>query len=335
MKRKAKIVFIGFGIMVLGVFCFFFGGWARPAEEITWGVVFSQKHAQLLGLDWKETYLSLLDDLGVRALKLVAYWDLLEKEKDHYDFGDLDWQIERARKRHAQILLVIGRRVPRWPECHLPDWAKELPEAEQQKRVLKLIAEIVKRYQANSAIWAWQVENEPFFPFGKCPPPDQDFLKKEITLVKALDKKGRPVVVTESGEFPLWFKAAKFGDIVGHTLYRKVWVKELGFYFHYPFPPVYYGRKAWLIDKIFGKKVICVELQAEPWGPKLLYDLSLKEQEKTMNLERFKDVLQYARRTGEDTFYLWGGEWWFWLKEKQQDPQIWEEAKSLFKNQGS
>jgi len=30
-----------------------------------------------------------------------------------------------------------------------------------------------------------------------------------------------------------------------------------------------------------------------------------------------------------DTIYLWGSEWWYWLKEKQNDPKIWEEAKNL------
>ena len=132
---------------------------------------------------------------------------------------------------------------------------------------------------------------------------------------------------------PLWFKAARLGDIVGHTLYRKVWVKELGIYFSYPFPPVYYARKAWLVRKIFKKPVICVELQAEPWGPVLLYDLPLEEQKKTMNLERFKKVIEYVRNTGENTFYLWGAEWWYWLKEKHKDSQIWEEAQKLFKSQ--
>jgi len=27
---------------------------------------------------------------------------------------------------------------------------------------------------------------------------------------------------------------------------------------------------------------------------------------------------------------LWGGEWWYWMKEKQNQPEIWQEAKKLF-----
>ena len=49
-----------------------------------------------------------------------------------------------------------------------------------------------------------------------------------------------------------------------------------------------------------------------------------------MNLEQFRKNIEFAQRTGLDTFYLWGGEWWYWLKEKQNQPEIWEEAKTLF-----
>ncbi|KKU86167.1 MAG: hypothetical protein UY15_C0014G0009 [Parcubacteria group bacterium GW2011_GWA2_47_9] len=75
-----------------------------------------------------------------------------------------------------------------------------------------------------------------------------------------------------------------------------------------------------------------MELQAEPWGPKLLYDSPLEEQEKTMNLEQFSYMIDFAKRTGLDTFYLWGGEWWYWMKEKQNNPAIWNEASKLWPN---
>jgi len=329
MKKFLKIILLFILLLLFFLGCFFFIGKLKPAEKINWGIVFSQKHSEFLGLDWKENYLAILDDLKAKHLKLVAYWDLIEKEEGIYDFEDLDWQINEATKRNAKVLLVIGRRVPRWPECHVPNWAKNSTENIQQQKVLDLIKQIVLRYKDNSTIDSWQVENEPFFPFGECPPLDKKFLKKEVDLVKSLDNQ-RPVIISESGEFLLWFSAAKFGDIVGHTLYRIVWVQELKIYFSFPFPPVFYGRKAWLINKLFDKKVICVELQAEPWGPILLYDLPLKEQKKTMDIERFKKNIKFAKNTGIDTFYLWGTEWWYWMKEKQNDSQIWNEAQDLF-----
>ena len=62
----------------------------------------------------------------------------------------------------------------------------------------------------------------------------------------------------------------------------------------------------------------------------LLYDSPLEEQKKTMNLEQFRYNVDFAERTGLDEFYFWGGEWWYWMKNRQGQPQIWQEAKKLF-----
>lgn len=295
-----------------------------------WGVNFSQKHAEHLGLDWRSAYLALLDDLGIKRIKLITHWDQLEPEREYFYFDDVDWQIQEAKTRGTKLLLVIGMKTPRWPECHIPEWAKNLSKKEQQERILNLLKNVVLRYKESEAIWAWQVENEPFFPFGDCPWADRGFVAKEVSLVKSLDNQKRPVVITDSGEGSLWFTAAYLGDIVGITTYKKVWVWQIGFYVYYPIPEIYYYRKAKLIEKIFGDRVIDVELQAEPWGPKLLYDLPVEEQEKTMNHEQFKRIINFAKGMGFDEFYLWGSEWWYWLKEKQNSPVIWNEARKLF-----
>jgi len=330
LKKILKKVLLAFLVVFLLLLGYFFVGVTKPAKEITWGVNFSQKHAELLGLNWKETYLALLDNLGVKNLKVAAQWDLIEQEKDKYNFEDLDWQVQKAEQTGAKILLVIGIKTGRWPECHIPDWAKNFSKEEQQKEILEIIEEIVSRYRFTKSIDMWQVENESFFPFGECPWADKEFLKKEIALVKSLDLQKRPVLISDSGEGSFWIQSARLGDIVGTTMYKKVWFHQLKTYITYPFPSTFYNRKALYIDKIFGKKVIVVELQAEPWGPKLLYDLPLAEQQKTMNLEQFKYNIEFAEKTGLDTFYLWGGEWWYWMKVRQNQPEIWEEARRLF-----
>jgi len=330
MKRTYKIILFGVLTLFFILVGYFFVGQPPQAGKIDWGVNFSQQHSEFLGLDWQENYLALLDDLKVKNIKLLTQWDLLEPEKDQYSFDDLDWQITEAEVRGAKILLVIGMKTGHWPECHLPDWAKNLAKEEQQKKILELLQNIVLRYRDQSSIWAWQVENEPFFPFGECPWQDEEFLKKEISLVKSLDSQKRPIVVSDSGEGSFWLSAAKLGDIVGTTMYKKIWFDLLGRYVSYPFPPVFYWRKAEIIKKLFNKKVMVVELQAEPWGPKLLYDLPLSEQEKTMNLEQFQKNIEFAEKTGLNTFYLWGGEWWYWLKEIKKDSRIWDGARTLF-----
>lgn len=330
MEKSFKMILLGILIIFLLFVGYFFIGTAPSAKEITFGVNFSQKHSQNLNLDWKENYLALLDDLEIKDIRLTTHWDLLESEKDDFYFDDLDWQIEEAEKRNVKIILVIGMKTGRWPECHLPEWVKNLDKNQQQERILNLIEKIVSRYQEKSSIIVWNVENEPLFPFGECPFVDKNFLKKEIAKTHSLDLQKRPILISDSGEGSLWIESAKLGDIVGVTMYKKVWFREVGIYVSYPFPPVFYWRKAQLIKKIFKKDVISIELQAEPWCKNLLYNCSLEEQEITMNLKQFKYNIEFAKRTGINKFYLWGSEWWFWLKENQQKPEIWEEAKKLF-----
>jgi hypothetical protein len=332
MKKISKILIGVFvAVMVVGVGWFFIGS-VEQSENIVWGMNFSQKHTQDFGMDWQETYFALLDDLGVEKIKIITHWDLLEPNKDEFYFDDLNWQIEEAEKRDVEILLAIGMKTGRWPECHIPEWAKKLDEKEREQRVLKLIVEIVENCKNSQSIVYWQVENEPFFAFGECPKINIKFLQKEIDLVKSLDNKDRPIIISESGEFSFYTKSARMGDVVGITMYKTAWFEELKTYIKYPFPSIFYARKAKIIEKVFEKEVICIELQAEPWGPVLLYDLPIEEQNKTMNLELFKENIEFAKNTGLDEFYLWGGEWWYWLKTTQDNSEIWDYAKTIINN---
>jgi hypothetical protein len=342
-KSKKSLVLVLLAVLLLAVFGYLFLGSVPMAKEIKWGVNFSQKYASQLGLDWKEVYSALFSDMGVKNLKVAAYWDLFEPEKEKFYFDDLDWQVDQAKKAGAKLILIIGMKTSRWPECHIPSWAKGLPKSDQQKEILRILEKVVLRYKDSDTIAAWQVENEPFFPFGECPWTDKKFLKEEIEKVKSLDSSAKPVIVSDSGEGSLWINAAKTGDIVGTTMYKKVWFtfpsflykyfgkyNKMGFYVYYPFPPVFYGRKAEIINKIFHKEVICIELQAEPWSNVFITDLPLKDQEITMNLDKFKYNMEFAKKTGLREFYLWGTEWMYWMKTKQNDPRIWDEAKKLF-----
>ncbi len=320
------------GIFFIVAFLFLFVGEAQEAEKIRWGVNFSKKHAENLGLNWKMVYTALLDELEVKRLKVSFDWDELEPQKDEFFFGNADWLVKEAEKRDAQLLLVIGMKTMRWPECHLPEWARELSKEEQQREILELLEALVERYRDLPAVWAWQVENEPLFPFGECPWRDTQFLGKEVKLVKSLDL-GHPVVISDSGELSLWIQAARIGDIVSTTMYRKVWFEEIDRYIEYPVPPVFYGRKTQVVKTLFDKEVIVGELQAEPWGPgKLLYDTTIEEQDRAFDLAQFHKNIEFATQTGFKEFYLWGAEWWYWRKEKASDPTFWDEAIPLFTN---
>jgi hypothetical protein len=340
MKKILKVFLICLGIVIAilaVIFCYFFVGSAPVQKNITWGVDFSQMQAESLKLNWKDAYSAIINDLGVKNIKLHTQWDWVEGNKGSYYFNDIDWQLATAQSKNVKIIYVVGIKSGRWPECHIPDWASNLTEKDQQQEALNYIKETVLRYKDNTAIIDWQVENEPLFNFGQCPAwyyDDGSFLTQEVALVKLLDP-SRPVIISDSGEQSDWFGVAKIGDIVGITMYRDVWAHitaTLGFNISYPLPPVNYYRKALLINKIFGKKVICIELQAEPWASKPFYDVPLSEQEETMSPQLFLNNVEYAKATGLDTFYFWGVEWWYWLKTTQNQPQIWNEAQKLFTN---
>lgn len=299
-------------------------------NELKYGITFSKKQAESLGLDWRKAYLAALDELGVKKIRLPAYWDEIEKNGGEYFWDDLDWQIAEAEERGAEIILAVGGRLPRWPECHFPGWTEGLTKEEREAKILSYIEKVVSRYKANKRIAAWQVENEPFLAhFGDCPEVDGEFLNKEIALVKSLD--GRQIIVTDSGELSIWIPAARRADIFGATMYRDTYSRHLKRYIHYPFAPGFFRFKK-NITRLFAKpdKWVVIELQAEPWGPVPYQNLSREERDRTMNLEKFREIIEFARFSGFKEFYLWGVEWWYWEKEANNDNSLWEEAKKLF-----
>jgi hypothetical protein len=330
MFRRRRLFFIILSVLFSAVFAFLFIGEAKEAENITWGVNFSQKQATYLNSDWKETYGALLEDLNVKNLKIAAHWDILEPKNQEFFFKDLDWQLNEAERVGAKILLAIGMKTPRWPECHIPEWANTFTKEELREEILEMLETVVLRYKDHEALFAWQVENEPLFPFGKCPWRDFSFLQNEVNLVQSLDSE-HEVFVSDSGELSLWMNAARLGDKVAVTLYKRIWSKELHTFLTTPFPPISYQRKAWLIEKLFGKEVIVGELQAEPWVKEELENSTFKEQEKTMSLTQLQKNIAFAKNTGLDTFYLWGAEWWYQMKKIHGREEFWQEAKKLFK----
>lgn len=328
MKKNLKKFLFALSIFFLCFFGFLFFWHPKIPEKIDWGVLFSQKQCEYLNLDWKKVYLEILDDLKVKNIKLISHWDLIEPKEGKFNFEDLDWQIREAEKRNVKVILVIGMKTGRWPECHEPDWIKNQESKVKNQKLLEYIEKMVERYKNSSAILAWQVENEPFFPFGICPKIEKNTVKKEFELVKTLDS--RPTVFVDSGEYSFWINAAKLADIVGTTLHRKVYSDQLKIYFSLPFPPSYYFLKKFFINKFFKKEVILAELQAEPWcKTPFLLECPEKDQEITMNLEQFKKNIEFAQKANFNKIYLWGVEWWYQKKIKNQ-PQFWEKVKEIF-----
>lgn len=324
-----KIFLLIFVLIILGIF-YFSRSIGVPAT-LHYGSSFSRFHSDELGLDWKETYLAVLNDLGVRRFRFSAHWPLTEPEKDKYNFEELDFQMNEARKAGASVILAVGRRLPGWPECHEPEWVKSLSQSEKQERILKIITTVVERYKSYGNILYWQVENEPyltFFSHFHCGDLDEGFLGKEIELVRQLDP-SKPIIITDSGEFGPWYKAYRRGDAFGSSMYLYIWNRVIG-PFRYPITPGFFRLKKAIVEKIYGPKPsMVIELSGEPWLLQPIAETPLETQLQRMGIDKFNEMVEFSSKTGFDTFYLWGAEWWYWLKKNGHE-EHWLRAKELF-----
>lgn len=335
MKTKTKIIVtVLIIVLILSVAALYL--LRRPSGTVTknfhWGVAFSRIFSEEIGLDWQQNYLAIVNDLQPEYLRLPVYWQDIEQEPGKFNFSYYDWMISEAQRKNIKLVLVIGRKTPRWPECNLPDWVNKKDLESQKAPIIRMITEVVNRYKDTPNLYAWQVENEPFLNFGECPLMGGDFLDREIAKVRELDP-GHPIMVTDSGELSYWTQAAKRADVFGTTMYLIVHSQKWG-YIEYHLPPIFFWLKANIVHFLYPNKPIIVsELQAEPWGPNLLYDISVEEQMKTMNYPQFVKCINYAQQVGFPDIYLWGAEWWYWMKIHENRPEYWDYVKQLLNRQ--
>ena len=45
-------------------------------------------------------------------------------------------------------------------------------------------------------------------------------------------------------------------------------------------------------------------------------DTPIAEQYKSMNMDTFRNNIDFARRVGFPEVYLWGVEWWYWIRDR-------------------
>lgn len=328
---KKKVIIISSLIVLVTLITLYFLMINKPIpKNITYGVSFNTLYARELGLNEREVYDAILQDLDVKHLRLAAHWDLIEPEDDKWNFSEIDYQVNRAIAEGADIILGVGRRLPRWPECHTPSWAENLEWADQKEEIKEYIETVVNRYKGYKNIIYWQVENEPFLDvFAKehCGKLDVDFLDEEIALVKSLDD--RKILVTDSGNIGTWKGAYQRGDLFGTSVYVYLWNPEVG-----PFktflPPSWYRMKQTLMEWFYGdKEVLLIELSLEPWLLQPVVETPFEIQLERMNIDKFDEIIKYAKNTRFEKQYLWGAEWWYYMKSLGYE-DFWDHAKKIY-----
>src|SRR3989344_8382272 len=231
--RTHYIIF--FAVIILFLLILILANWNFGVDKnIIWGATFSKKQSDHLDIDWKLVYSKMIDEMPFKILRIPIYWDEIEKKPGEFDFSDYAWMFDLARSKEIEIVPVIGRRVPRWPECHTPEFYQNLSSNDIKQKILNLITLEIEQFKSYDNIKKWQIDNEPFLDFfGECPLTDENLIKKEIALVRELD--ARPILITESWELSSWLNGARLADILGVSMYRETWNKNWG-WFQYPLP---------------------------------------------------------------------------------------------------
>ncbi len=297
--------------------------------ELELGASFSLHRCSELGLDKKAVLRAALEDLGLRRFRLMSYWNIHEQRQGEYDFEELDWQLDMIAKYSGKVTLAVGKRQPRWPECHIPDWALALPKEAWYEALYAYLEVVINRYKHHPALHSWQLENEALLKsFGYCR--DNDYnrtrLRQEAALIKRLDP-DHPLIMTLSDSWGLPWRRPR-PDQYAMSLYRATANKRKAIKQSIR-PALFYRTRAWLIRLIFRRPAFIHELQAEPWTGSGITKASLDEQFLTMNADRLKANVGFAARTGMNPIDLWGLEWWFWLKEVHSQPELWNTVKQL------
>ncbi len=333
-RRKWQRVLLYFLLALLAIYSLhkLVSATIPEVKNPNWGVSFSVKYAEELGVDWKKNFTALLDDLQIKNYRLMSHWDRTEPRNNHFEFSELDWQMNEVAKRGGKVSLAIGMRQPRWPECHKPDWVKTLDKTTEDKEIMEFTLKTVNRYKNHPALASYQLENEAVNSwFGSCTPEDidQKRLEQEFAAVKKADP-NHSVYMSLSDQHGLPL-GKPVPDEYGFSVYRIVWNEKTGplkFYVTYPTPVWYHRLRAWWIQTFKDRDIFIHELQIEPWGPKATVDLSVEEQNRSMAPKQIRQNVRFARKIGKPEIYTWGGEWWYWRKENLKDPSIWEAVRT-------
>ena len=329
---------------------------AAAPEPNQVGTTFSTRQCQYLGVDPRETLKAILQN-RLELIRFAAYWDEIEPREGAYDFSSLDWQIALAKAKHVPVVLTIGMKAPRWPEFFIPAWLmKDLTprrggniaqDPRLRAATLKFLEAAVRRYREEDSIHYWQVENEPMDRVG-----DEfwwispAFVRQEVELVRGLDPRHRPIVLTTVTYPNPWLRhfmylfirhdtideSLTMGDILGVNVYPVVghrwFMFKTSYYWTTPQERQAYLTSIMKRPKRGNKPVWVTELQAEPWEPGALV-YTRPAPPPTGNPAIMQQAMDEMDLLGIHTVLLWGAEYWQFRKARYQDTHWWDAVRHL------
>lgn len=288
------------------------------------GASLSLKQCRNFGVEPVRVLRAAVKELGIKRFRLMSYWDEIEKVPGTYDFTELDKQVAAVERAGGTITMCLGARQPRWPESHWPDWTLKLTTANRNAALIAFISTTVKRYRYKHVVVSWQLENEALLKnFGKNGDFDRARLRNEYVLVSQIGGL-KPIIMTTSTSWGIPLRKP-IPNIVGFSFYRVTFDK--GAYRKSIYQPWIFKLRALLIKLLWRRPSFIHELQAEPWGPKNIWEMDDAEKAKSMSPETLAENIQAAIATKLPTIDLWGLEWWY-AEKKQGNSKPWQTVKA-------
>src|SRR5205814_3670091 len=327
------------------------------------GISFSPSRAGYLGLDYRSAF-KRLEAMHFRVIRLSSYWDQVDSE----GYDQLDWLMNEAQRARQPIVLTVGMKALGWPEFFIPASVTDLATLNQGQDVasdsslraatLAFVEATVLRYRDNPALVGWQIENEPF----NRPGPqrlwiDAKFLRAEITSVRQLDGRHRPLIVNAFSHVNLVFDQASArqgfdlrqllgfdadsaesdslavlnrGDVLGLDVYTAIGYQFLGQDHLSRADADWPDRLARVRDlaKRQGKQAWITEAQAEPWES----TEDTYTDPKSTSPAAIRSVFENLKDAGYGTVLFWGSEYWLWRADNG-DPRWIDAIKAILRDE--
>ncbi len=271
------------------------------------GVSLSHKQCKVFNISW-EACIDLAYDLNLKRIRIPIYWNEIAPTIDSkLIFTYIDKQLAYLSKYDFEICLQFGIKSLWWPEFYLPKIQKNHIIL-MKNYVQKYIKNIVKKYDNNTQIYSYQIENEPLDKSGKKQEVVEfSLLKTEIeTLRNITDKK----LITTS-----WSK-------IFHANYKKLMkdlnVDQVGINYYFDadrfFEKVYnfihfhkFKYQLSTLKDYQKEKLFISELQAMPWT-------KLKIEDPQLEIDFYEKNIKNIINLPLEEFWFWGLEFWQYRK---------------------
>jgi hypothetical protein len=310
----------------------------RMSHEPAIGISLSPRRAAELEIDAHELFLAVLIHLKPRWLRLPLLWDEISPEPGRYELGSIQWYLDRAEQAHCRVLLTAGIKEPDGPSYSVPSWlrgdseeAAATPPGARGRltaNLLLMLERVVAALADYDAIDAWQVENDPFLPAFRRRAGlsiDPALLQREVEVVREVDARHRPILVSHSGGSVFdarWRMALAIADIIGENLdlpaeddERRRLPRALS-----------RGTSAGRLRL----QALAAARQGKPlWISSLQTNLAPHHlQSSARSLAAMEAQVDLARRSGARRIYLQGAESWF-IGQRGGDRRPWELARRM------